>query len=347
MSTIESNLTGAEKASVLLMMLGTEMSAEALKHLSEQEIEMLAPEMVKGRRVDEQTQEAIIAEFEQMKGASLPTDAAAFAAQALERALGQEKAQQLIQQSAGSARRGRPFQGLSDTDAIRLAKLLKDEQPQLIALVLTNIHPDKAAAVMCLLDQEMQVEVAMRIASTTETNSRVLAEIEEVLKSSLAAGGQETQAPAGPDALVEILSRAERSTERLVMETMNERDSILGAEVRRKMFLFEDIVRLPDRAVQFILREIDQEQLRLALKGANEEIKDLLFRNMSERAAEALKEDIELLQNVRTKDIEAAQQQIGILVRRRLASGEIVIDEEEEAGEAGEESENVERSDQT
>jgi flagellar motor switch protein FliG len=329
------SLSGVEKASVLLMTLGTATSAEALKCLTEQEIELLAPEMVRTRNVDPQLQKAIVAEFEQMCAVASASSGGGrdFTAQVLEQALGQERANQLIQQSSNTGA-ARPFQCLWDADAAQISRILADEQPQLVALVLANIAPDKAAAVMALLDDETQVEVAMRIASSEEMGADVISEIEEVIKANLSTTSKEVKVPVGPDALVEILGRADRSTERLVLEALNTREPEMGAEVRRRMFLFEDIVRLPDRAVQLLLREVDQDPLRLALKGADEAIQELVFRNMSERAVESLKEDIELLQNVRTKDIEAAQQQIGVAVRRLLTSGEIVLSEDEEEGQS-------------
>lgn len=331
MATLDpSTLTGPEKASILLMTLGAEMSAETLRLLTEQEIELLAPEMVRLQSIDPQLRDAVLMEFEQMSvSASAGGAGKGFTSQVLQEVLGEEKARELIEQSS-AVRSGRPFASLSDVDAAQLAKVLSVEQPQLIGLVLTNLPPEKGAAVMSLLDDETQIEVAMRIASTVEIGANVIAEIEEVLKANLASGGKDASGPVGSDALVELLSRAERSTERLVLEALNEREPDMGAEVRRKMFLFEDIIRLPDRAVQLLLREVDQEPLRVALKGASDEIQMLLFRNMSERAAESLKEDLELLQNVKTKDIEAAQQQIGITVRRLLTKGEIVLDEEDE-----------------
>ncbi|MDO8585661.1 MAG: flagellar motor switch protein FliG [Armatimonadota bacterium] len=340
------NLSGVEKASVLLVTLGAQMSAETLKFLTEQEIEQLAPEMVRLRNIDPLVKDAVMTEYEQISnvmtaGAGGGRD---FAVQVLEQVLGQEKAKLLVQQFANPIQGSRPFQCLWDADAAHIARLLANEQPQLIALVLANILPDKAAAVMNLLDPDLQVEVSVRIVATDQVAPSVITEVEEVIRANLVTSSKTVQAATGPEALVEILSRAERSTERLVLDALNSKDPEMGAEVRRKMFLFEDIARLPDRAIQLLLREVDQEQLRVALKGADEQIQDLVFKNMSERAAESLKEDLELLQNVRTKDIEAAQQKIGTVVRRMLVSGEIAIDEADEEA-AGEE--DIERSDQT
>ena len=333
MSALNPNeLTGTEKACVLLMTLGASASAEALKQLSDEEIEALAPEMVRLRQVDPLAQEAVLAEFQQIRAtASSDSARGSFVTQALELALGSEKAQSLMQNvgpaTGGSRSSKRYFQCLWDTAAERIAQLLANEHPQLIAVILTYLPAEKAAAVLSLLEENSQTEVALRISATDEIEPEVIAELEQTVRSALSSSGGDSQGPAGPNVLVDILNNAESSTRTLALGALKDRDPEMAVDVRKKMFLFEDITRLSDRAVQVLLREVDQENLRLALKGATDDIKELVFKNMSERAAESLKEDLELVEQAAPKDVESAQQRVAATVRRLVAAREISIDE--------------------
>jgi flagellar motor switch protein FliG len=254
-----------------------------------------------------------------------------FAAQVLEQAVGQEKAAEMLRRSPNPDR-GRPFETLWELEADRIAGLLSSEHPQVTALVLTYLPPEKAALVLSVLDESLQPVVAARICAMGDIDPEVIDAIEEVLHASASAKtrSQVVAAPAGPKVLAEILNNTLRSTERTVLDSLLRDNPDLGQEVRGMMFLFEDLNRLDDRMVQIVLREVDQEDLRLALKGADDEIKELVFRNMSERAAETLKEDLELAGHVRTKDFEAAQQRIAGVVKQLLASGKIELHTDDE-----------------
>lgn len=320
-------LSGLQKAAVLLMTLGASTSAEVFKHLDEQEIEMLTSEIVRIRYVDAQIRDMVLAEFAQLTASgSLEPPGRDFAAQVLEQALGQEKANKLISK-AEKPLRARPFRSLWDASSEQIAKLLREESPQVIALVISNLPPQKAAEVLPLLDDMVKKEVAMRICLLGCVDADAIAEVEEAINARLTSSEGEVQSISGPAALAEILNNTERSTEELVLESIKARDALLSEQIRSMMFLYEDITRLDDRAIQLVLREVDQEDLRLAVKGSPEEIQSLIFRNMSERAAESLKEDLELLERARQSDIDAAQQRIASTMRRMLADGQIALAE--------------------
>lgn len=319
---------GVKKASVLLMTLGASASAEVFKHLDEQDIEMLTSEIVGIRQIDQETRDAVMGEFEQALTVESPsTGGKDFAVQVLEQALGQEKAGQLIQKAATTPVKTRPFQSLWEMTPDSAAELLGGEHPQIIALVLANLPSEKAAGIISNLEQDQQVDVAFRICRMESVDPRVIAHIEEGIRSRLIRTEGQAQVSSGPDALVEILNNADRSTERLVLDALNTREPEVGQQVRKLMFVFEDIVRLTDRSVQLVLREVDQEDLRHSLKACDETVSELIFKNMSERAAQTLKEDLELLEKPKTADVEAAQQRIAAVIRNLIRSGDAAIAE--------------------
>ncbi|MCL6628749.1 MAG: flagellar motor switch protein FliG [Armatimonadetes bacterium] len=320
-------LSGLQKAAVLLMTLGASTSAEVFKHLDDQQIEMLTSEIVRIRYVDAEIRDMVLAEFAELTAnGSLEPGGRGFAAQVLEQALGQEKASKLISK-AEKPLRARPFQSLWDASPEQIARLLKEESPQIIALVISNLPPEKAAEILPLMDDMIKKDVAMRICSLGSVDADAIAEIEEAINARLTSSEGEVQSISGPAALAEILNNTERSTEELVLESIKAKDALLCEQIRGMMFLYEDITRLDDRAIQLVLREVDQEDLRLAVKGSSDEIQSLIFRNMSERAAESLKEDLELLERARQSDIDAAQQRIASTMRRMLADGQIALAE--------------------
>jgi len=337
-------LTGLEKAAILIVALGTRAAAQVFKYLSEPEVERLSAQIIKMRDVDPELTKAVVAEFEGIR-TSLGSGSPAgkdFAAQVLEQVVGQERASELLDR-AGALEYGRPFESLWDLDSSELARVLGREHPQVAALVLTYLPPEKAGAVLSELAGEMQPDVAHRICTMDEIEPTVLSAIEEALHARLTSASEQVVVSAGPKTLVEILNNASRSAERTILDALGSQDAAMGEQVRKMIFIFEDLPRLEDRTVQVVLREVDQEDLRLALKGADDTIKDLVFRNISERAAEMLKEDLELLGSVREQDVEAAQQRIVSAARRLIASGEAVLksEEEQQEGEAVEQGDQV------
>ena len=326
----EGKVTGLKKASVLLMALGTDASAQVLKHLTESEIEKLSAEIVRMRQVDPEMIQAVVEEFERSSASSASLAGKEFAARVLEQVIGPQKTKQMLQRAAGFTG-VRPFEFLWEAEARVIARMLKEEHIQIIALVLINLPREKAAAVLSEFDKDTQARIARAVCAMEDVDAEVIGAIEEVLQIKLASASVEAVVAAGPRALVEILNNVERSIERTVLDSLRKGDPAIGKQVRSLMFVFEDLVRLEDRSIQTVLREVDQEDLRLALKGADEKMKELIFRNMSERAAETLKEDLELAGSVKTRDIEAAQQRMASVARRLLATGEIaLVDSKEE-----------------
>jgi len=325
----EGKLTGLKKASVLLMALGTDASAQVLKHLTELEIEKLSAEIVRMRQVDPEMIQAVVEEFEQSSASGASLAGKDFAARVLEQVIGPQKTKQMLQRAAGFTG-ARPFEFLWEAEAPVIARMVKEEHIQIIALVLINLPREKAAAALSEFDKDAQARIARAICAMDEVDAEVIGAIEEVLQTKLASASAEAVVAAGPKTLVEILNNVERSTERAVLDSLKKGDPAIGKQVRSLMFVFEDLARLEDRSIQTILREVDQEDLRLALKGANEKMKELIFRNMSERAAETLKEDLELAGSVKMRAIEAAQQRMASIARRLLATGEIALADSKE-----------------
>ncbi len=322
-------LNGLQKASVLLMSLGASASAEVFKHLTEQEIETLTSEMVRTRRVDSEIRDAVIGEFEHAYATrkSRGSVGEEFVARALDQALGEERASQVIEKAV-TPLEARPFESLWEADPVQIARLLGGEHPQVVALVLTNLPPEKAANVLSELDDSLQTETALRICTMDEIDTEIIREIEEPLKARLTSTSKQTvQVSAGPQVLVEILNHADKPTEKLILEGLNSQDESVARGVREMAFAFEDVTSLSDRTMQLVLTKIDWGDLGLALKGSPGAVKEFVFNNMSERAAGALKEDIELLGQVQARDFEAAQRRIERVIRCLLASGEAVIEE--------------------
>ncbi len=333
-------LTGLRKAAVLAVMLGPEKAAEAISHskLGQPEIERLAGEVARLEGVDEATQQAVAEEFRQLAaaGESQPQGVAA-AEELLRRALGPEKAAEVMPW-VRPRRSGRPFASLAQLEPRRLLDALREEQPLATAVVLRHLPRRVAGEVLSGLPEEVRMDVVMHVAKGGEPFGEGLRQMESALgrkAAALGAGGtgeEETEeaATAGPRALVEILNQADLSVENAVLEALVERDPELGEQVRESMFVFADLPRLDTRAVQMAVREVEASDLALALKGASEEIKNLVFENLSENAAAGLKEDLESLGRVRRRDVYSAQEKVVVAVRTLADEGKINIRQETE-----------------
>jgi flagellar motor switch protein FliG len=243
----------------------------------------------------------------------------------IEKALGPERAAEVLGRLS-SRTESRPFEFLGRVPPERTATLLRSEAPQTVALVLANLPTNLAAGVLARLPEPQQPDISMRIARMGETSAQVIRQVEEVIRQKLSvAGEQEFSASGGTKALAEILNQSDRTTERNVLEQLAEADKDLAEEVRSMLFVFEDIVKLEERAVQQVLREADQKDLVLALRGAPENVKEVVLTNMSERGAEMIKEELELQPPQRKRDIDAAQGRIVAVVRELEEAGTIVI----------------------
>ena len=320
-------LTGIQKAAILLIALGPEKSSLIFKHLKEEEIEDLTLEIANTKSVSPAVKEQIINEFYEVCLAQqyIAEGGIGYAKELLEKALGQEKAMDVIGKLTASLQ-VKPFEFVKKTDASQLLNFIQDEHPQTIALILSYLSSSQAATILAALTPEQQADVARRIATMDRTSPDVIKEVERVLESKLSSlVNQDYTIIGGVDAVVDILNTVDRGTEKHIMETLEIEEPELADEIRKKMFVFEDILLLDDRAIQRVLRDVDNNDLAVALKSSNEEVQAAIFNNMSKRLAEMIKEDMEFMGPVRMKDVEEAQQKIVNIIRKLEDSAEIVI----------------------
>jgi flagellar motor switch protein FliG len=331
-------LTGRQKAAVFLITIGTSRAADILKFLSEREIEAISAEMASLWRVKAETADAVVQElaerFETQEDFAM--GGPDFAREVLVHLLGETRAEEILGQITAQAEL-RPFDFLRRTPPEQIATFLADEAPQTIALVVASLHTTLGAKVLGCLAPDIQANVAMRIAMMEDTNPGVVEDVERGLRLKLSnVLTQEFSQAGGVDSLAELLNRAGRSTERTVLEAIAETDGELADEIRQKLFTFDDIIVLSDRDIQLLLREVDQKDLGLALRGVNDEVKDTIFRNMSTRGAEMLQEDLDTGKPQRRSVVEEAQSRIVGAIRRLEDAGAITIGRGGEDGEASE-----------
>ncbi|HEY1508661.1 MAG TPA: flagellar motor switch protein FliG [Solirubrobacteraceae bacterium] len=325
-------VTGRRKAAVLLVSLGTEKAAEIFRHLREDEIESLSLEMAKLQRIEPGTAEGVLEELAATVQAydSLTAGGVDYAREVLERALGPERALEIIGRLSTVIER-RPFEFLRKTPPEQMVTFLRNESPQTIALVVANLHTTLASQVLSNLPDSDQAEIALRIARMGETLPEVVKQVEDVMRRKLDTVVQhEYSVAGGVKSLAEILNHTDRSTERNVLDSLTETDEELAVEVRRLLFVFEDIIKLDDRAIQMILREADQKDLALALRGVSDEVKDRILGNMSERGAQMLREEMEFQPPQRKRVVEEAQGRIVAIVRKLEEAGALVLSRGEE-----------------
>lgn len=323
----ETELTGLQKAAILLISLGPEKSAMIFKHLKEEEIEELTLEIANTRSITMQLKETVINEFYEVCLAQqyIAEGGIGYARELLEKALGAEKAIDVIGRLTASLQ-VKPFEFVRKADASQLLNFIQDEHPQTIALILSYLAPAQAAQIVSALPPDRQPDVAKRIATMDRTSPDVIKEVERVLETKLASVvNQDYTIIGGVDAVVEILNTVDRGTEKHIMENLEIEEPELADEIRKKMFVFEDILLLDDRSIQRVLREVDNNDLAIALKGSNEQVQNAIFSNLSKRLAAMIKEDMEFMGPVRMKDVEEAQQKIVNIIRKLEDASEIVI----------------------
>ena len=327
MSGAASNISGREKIAVLMVSLGNDIAPEIYKKLDDATIELITLEIANLRKVSPEVKLDVLKEAQEILMARefMARGGVDYARDVLERALGPERAQNLLARITASLQ-VKPFDFMRHTDATQILGFIQNEHPQTIALILSYLEPPQAAMILSGLAPEMQAEVTKRIATMDRITPEVLREVERVLERKLSTVmGQDFTMAGGIDAVVALVNSADRTTERNIMEYLEENDPELAEEIKKRLFVFEDIMRLDDRSLQRILREVDMKELSLALKGATEELKAKFFKNMSKRAAEMLQEDMEYMGPVRVKDVEESQQKVVNVVRGLEEQGEIVI----------------------
>ena len=327
MATNTQDYTGIQKAAILLIALGPERSADIFKHLKEDEIEELTLEIANTRSVSPQVKEDVLNEFYQICLAQqyIAEGGIGYAKELLDKALGEDRAKEVITKLTASLQ-VRPFEFVRKTDPSQLLNFIQDEHPQTIAMILSYLTSAQAALVIGALPPEKQADVAKRIAMMDRTSPDVIKEVERVLEKKLSSlVNQDYTIVGGVDAIVNILNTVDRTTEKHIMESLEIEEPELADEIRKKMFVFEDILLLDDRAIQRVLRDVDNADLGVALKAANEEVQNVIFKNLSKRLAAVIKEDMEFMGPVRMKDVEEAQQKVVSVIRKLEDSGEIVI----------------------
>lgn len=321
------DLTGTSKAAILLITLGPERSASIFKHFKEEEIENLTLEIANTRSVSPTIKEEVLDEFYEVCLAQqyIAEGGINYARELLEKALGKDKAMDIIGKLTASLQ-VRPFEFIRKTDASQLLNFIQDEHPQTIALILSYLSPSQSSAVIASLGPDKQADVARRIAMMDRTSPDVIKDVEQILERKLASlVNQDYTIVGGVDSIVEILNTVDRTTEKHIMETLEIEEPELADEIRKKMFVFEDILSLDDKSIQRVLREVDNNELAVALKGANEDVQGVIFNNLSKRLAAMIMEDMEYMGPVRLKDVEEAQQKIVNVIRRLEDSAEIII----------------------
>ncbi len=320
-------LSGLSKSAILMITLGPEKSSKIFRHLKEEEIESLTLEIANTRNISQAVKDQIIDEFYQVCLAQqfISEGGIGYAKDLLEKALGEDKAVDIISKLTASLQ-VRPFEFVRKTEPSQLLTFIQDEHPQTIALILSYLSAGQAAAIIGALPADKQVDVAKRIALMDRTSPDVIKEVERVLERKLASlVNQDYTIAGGVDAVVEILNTVDRGTERHIHETHETEQPELADEIRKKMFVFEDILTLDDKSIQRVLREVDNNELAVALKSAAEEVQEVIFNNMSKRLAVMIREDMEFMGPVRMKDVEEAQQKIVNIIRKLEDSGEIII----------------------
>jgi flagellar motor switch protein FliG len=323
----DEQITGLQKAAILLIALGPEKSATIFKHLKEEEIEELTLEIANTRTITPQVKDDVINEFYQICLAQqyIAEGGINYAKELLEKSFGSDRAKDVIGKLTASLQ-VKPFEFVRKTDASQLLNFIQDEHPQTIALILSYLSASQAALIIGALPPDRQADVTRRIAQMDRTSPEVIKEVEKVLETKLSSlVNQDYTIIGGVDSVVDILNTVDRGTEKHIMETLEIEEPELADEIRKKMFVFEDILLLDDRAIQRVLRDVDNNDLAIALKGSNEEVQEAIFKNLSKRLAAMIKEDMEFMGPVRMKDVEEAQQKIVNIIRKLEDSGEIVI----------------------
>lgn len=323
----DTKLTGRQKVAIVIIALGPKAGAEVFKHLKPEEMDELTLEIAALGPISSELKQKVLNEFYETAVAQnyLTEGGLAYARSVLEQALGPERANEVLERLAAAIQVS-PFEFLRRTDASQILNVVSNEHPQTVALILAYLPPDTAGQVVSSLPAELQSEVAMRLALMDRTAPEVIREIENVLERKLSKViNQDFTTAGGVKALVEVLGKVDRSTEKTILESLEEQSPELADEVRRLMFLFEDIVLLDDRSIQQVLREVDGKDLAIALKGQGENVQEKIFKNMSSRAAEIIKEDLEFMGPVRVSQVEEAQQKIVAVIRKLEDAGTIIV----------------------
>ncbi|SDJ01929.1 flagellar motor switch protein FliG [Salimicrobium halophilum] len=323
----QQKLSGKQKAAALLISLGPDVAAQVYKHLSEEEIEQLTLEISSVQKVDATQKEEILEQFHQIAVAQdyISQGGISYAKEVLEKAVGNDEASNILNRLTSSLQ-VRPFDFARKADPGQILNFIQNEHPQTIALVLSYLDATQAGQILSELPQDVQADIARRIATMDSTSPEVINQVEQVLEKKLSATvTNDYTETGGIESVVEVLNGVDRSTERTILDSLESQDPELAEEIKKRMFVFEDIVTLDSRGIQRVIREVNNEDLQLSLKVASDEVQEIIFNNMSQRMAENFKEEMEFMGPVRLRDVEEAQTRVVGTIRRLEEIGEIVI----------------------
>ena len=324
----EGNLTGLQKAAILLVTLGVDRSSSVLQNLAEGELERVLLALSEAGSVPLDTRRTILHETNDllMAGDSLQAGGIEYTRQLLARAVGPRRGAEILERIAAHQQRS-SFEIVRDADPSQVASILSDEHPQTIAVVLSYLEAKQAASILSNMSTELQVDVTLRLAQMDRISPQVIQQVERGLKRKLSGVLSEAdfKATGGVSFLVKVLNQVDRGVQKTIFDALEQSNPKLAEEVRANMFTFDDIIKLDDRSVQRVMRDVNRQDLALALKGAPDKIRDMVFRNMSERSRESLKEELDILGPQLARNVYAAQRKIVDIVRSLEASEEIVI----------------------
>lgn len=320
-------MTGAQKAAVLLIAMGTQTASKVLKYLQDNEVEKISIEIARTRNISGDVVEAVLLDY---RDSTMARDYIArgglqFAREALEAALGPRRAEEILMR-VEAAMQVSAFHLLQTVETAQLVNFIQNEHPQTAALILAHLNARKAADIIANLPEESRTEIMYRLATMGKTSPELLRDIEDVIRQHISAVfGAELSASGGVEKVAEILNSSSRTVERAVLEALRERDPELATSVKALMFTFDDLVHISDRDMQRLLTEVDQKDIALALKAASSELKEKILRNVSERAAQMIQEELELMGPVRVRDVDEAQRRILETAQRLEEQEEITL----------------------
>ncbi|MBI5655754.1 MAG: flagellar motor switch protein FliG [Geobacter sp.] len=320
-------MTGAEKAAILLLYVGTEATSKVFSHLDDLDIKKISQSMANLGHVTLPVIQEVVSEFHQITSpeAGFFSKGDEFVRKILEKALGPQKAEMLLQEMQ-TADYGDIEDILSNMDAKTIANFLSQEHPQTIAVIVAKLRPKQTSEIVGHLPLDLQAEVVIRIADVDQVSPEILNDIDDVIRRELTAmGGIQRFKVGGVEKVVEMFNHLDRSKEKHILDKLDVMNPPLAEIIRKHLFTFEDIFKLDDRSIQAIMREVSNDTLTLAMKATTDEVKDKIFRNISSRAAEMIKEDLEVMGPVRLSDVEKAQSEIIKIVRKMEEDGKVVI----------------------
>jgi flagellar motor switch protein FliG len=321
------DLSGAQKSAILIIGLGTDVASKILKELTEVEIEKITVELANLKDVAPQLESDVVKQFSEVITAQqyINQGGVEYAKNLLESAVGHTKAVEILKRLEGSLKTT-GFARIKNIDPKQLINFIQHEHPQTIALILTQLAHNQAAQILSDLGPEVQAEVALRMATMEKISPEIIGELEGVLESQFEeVGTRDLSISGGTKTVAEVLNLMETSTEKAILETIEAENPELAAEIKNLMFVFEDIILLDDRSVQRVLKDVETKDLAISLKAASDDVKEKIFKNVSERVASMIKEEIEFMGPMRLTDVEAAQQRVVETIRRLQDEGQIIV----------------------